>query len=460
MHLSKLVSALDGLSLSAEYWDVRMEDTFETMVVIRDGEVVTCASSPALGAFVRVRKNGFWLYQSTTEIATLKEVLERLDRETVPTAPASSPSTNGEAPFRAEKQAPFERLSFSDTKFSAVPLERKLALAKRYDVVLEKTSKVVSRWVIYKDLYKTKSYLNSVGTKFEFDFNQGGFRCWYTMKDGDSMFEDAWRNYATRFEDLAGKEDALAAHAKESLEFLDAPAIEPGKYKVLLDPKVAGIFTHESFGHKSEADFMIGNTEALEEWKLGSKIGADCLTIVDYGGHERTSGWCPIDDDGTPCQKNYLIKDGVLTGRLHSRETARQLGESPTGNSRALNFEFEPIVRMTSTYIEPGTESLEAIMKRSEGAILVKGSKHGSGLSTFTIAPSRGYRIASGGKLEPLRLTVISGSIFETLNNVEAVSSDFELDSTAIGGCGKMEQAPLPVSDGGPYVLVKDMQVS
>lgn len=115
---------------------------------------------------------------------------------------------------------------------------------------------------------------------------------------------------------------------------------------------------------------------------------------------------------------------------------------------------------MTSTYIEPGTESLNSILNRSEGAILVDGFKHGSGLSTFTIAPTRSYRILPGGEKEPVRLAVISGSVFDTLQNIEAISSDFSLFNSALGGCGKMEQWPLPVSDGGPYVLVKDMQVS
>ncbi len=199
---------------------------------------------------------------------------------------------------------------------------------------------------------------------------------------------------------------------------------------------------------------------ALKEWEIGKKIGSECLTIVDFGGLERTSGYCPIDDEGTYAQKNYLIKSGILTGRLHSLETAVQLDERPTGNSRAMSFEWEPIVRMTSTYIEPGREPVAKILERCEGALLVQGIKHGSGLSTFTIAPYRGYLIGANGKRDPVRLTVISGSVFETLRNAEAVSSDFQLHSSAVGGCGKMEQWPLPVSDGGPFVLVKEMQVS
>lgn len=452
-YLKKLTTELSNIKLNADYWDVRIEDTFETTITLMDGEVVTCTSSPSIGAFLRVRRDGFWFYQSTTDLGRLKETLENLSKQ------STKFGKKGNA-IPAERFAPHIAVNAANDKFSAVPLEHKLDLVRGYDTTLKAQKSVASRHVRYKDIYKVKSFLNSVGTQFEFDFNQGGIITVFTLKEGTLLFEDFMRIYGAKFEDLKNHEDELKQFTAEAHRFLHAPAVQPGKYKVVLDPEVAGVFTHESFGHKSEADFMLGNTEAIEEWKIGKKIGADCLTIVDNGLHAGTSGYCPIDDDGTPAQKNYLIKDGVLAGRLHSRETAYKLGEKPTGNSRAMNFEFEPIVRMTSTYIEPGKEDLASIMRRSEGALLIEGVKHGSGLSTFTIAPTRGYRIGKNGEREPVRLTVISGSVFETLQNIEAVSSDFDLKSSAIGGCGKMEQWPLPVADGGPYVVVNNMQVS
>lgn len=451
-YLKKLVDELSTIKLDAEYWDVRVEDTFETNIQIVDGEIVTCTSNPSLGAFVRVRKNGFWFYESTTELESLKRRLENLSRL----------NKNGEFSdsFSAQEQNSYIAMTASNTRFSSIPLEKKLRLAQKYDTILKESAKVASRTIRYKDIYKIKSYLNSSNTQFEFDFNQGGFTCAFTLQDQSFLFNDFMRLYGASFDKLDGHEVDLREFVVESARFLNAPSISPGKYKVILNPEVAGVFTHESFGHKSEADFMLGNPDALDEWKIGKKIGADCLTIVDHGMQPGTSGYCPIDDDGTPAQKNYLIKNGILSGRLHSRETALKLGETPTGNSRAINFEFEPIVRMTSTYIESGQEPIAAMLRRSEGAIYVEGFKHGSGLSTFTIAPTRGYRIGKNGEKEPLRLTVLSGSVFETLKNIEAVSKEFQLHSGAIGGCGKMDQWPLPVADGGPYVIISEMQVS
>jgi TldD protein len=451
--LSALKTQLAGLQLPVEYWDVRVEDNFETVIAVTDGEITTCNASPSLGAFVRVRKNGFWFYESTTELTKLRETVERLANQTVPGVTTT-------VPYAAKKEKAYLALNAVETRFSSVPLAEKINFLNELGVIAKKHPKAASIILNYKDTYKVKSFVNSVGTEYEFDFNQASFYVRYTLRDGENLFQDRFGGYAAKFSDLKNYEQEVLPAMKESERFLSAPAIKPGKYSVLMDSEVAGVFTHESFGHKSEADFMVGNAESLAEWKLGKKIAAECLNIVDYGLHANTSGWCPIDDDGTPAKKNYLIKDGVLTGRLHSRETAAELKEEPTGNSRAMNFEWEPIVRMTSTYIEAGKESIDDILKRSEGAILLEGYKHGSGLSTFTVAPARGYLIGKNGKREPVRVTVLSGSVFETLANVEAVSKEFVLHSNAIGGCGKNSQWPLSVADGGPYVLVKDMQVS
>ena len=99
------------------------------------------------------------------------------------------------------------------------------------------------------------------------------------------------------------------------------------------------------------------------------------------------SGFVPYDDEGCPAGKTYLIKDGILSGRLHSASTAADLGDEPTGNARAINFEFEPIVRMTATYIEAGAETKEELFSKVKDGIYIDDISHGSGMTTFTIAP-------------------------------------------------------------------------
>ena len=234
--------------------------------------------------------------------------------------------------------------------------------------------------------------------------------------------------------------------------------MEPGTYTCVLSPQVAGVFAHESFGHKSESDFMLGSETMRKEWAIGTKVGWEGLNIID-SGIPQGSGYVPYDDEGTKATETYLIKDGILTGRLHSASTAAALEEGLTGNARAKDFGFEPIVRMTATYIGGGKDSFEELLKGAEGGIYIPDYNHGSGMSTFTIAPARAYRIRDGKIAEALRVSVISGNVMETLHKIDGATVETEIHSSALGGCGKMEQFPLRVSDGGPYIRVRDINV-
>ncbi|MCK5399545.1 TldD/PmbA family protein, partial [bacterium] len=149
----------------------------------------------------------------------------------------------------------------------------------------------------------------------------------------------------------------------------------------------------------------------------------------------------------------------VLAGRLHNSVTAAFLEEDPTGNGRSLGFEYDPIVRMTSTYIEGGKLSKEELFNLVDDGIFIDSIKHGSGMSTFTIAPSRAYLIKDGKISDPVNISVISGNVFSTLGKIKGVSNEVKVLSFVLGGCGKFEQYPLDVGLGGPYVLVDDMNV-
>lgn len=449
------VTSLNLKQFNCKFCDVRVEETHKTAVLFQDGELLTANEKPTLGYFIRVFNRGKWFYQSATDFDRLPQYIYDLVKlsESIPEEKNSyvPPKNNGNHLL----------LKYDRIAFHQISLDKKVELVRSYLPLVSQIEFLKESRVAYTDMYKMKYYKNSSGTSFAYDFNQASLVFGGTLKKEDALFNDKFMQYSSNLIGLKGLDEKIVKYFNEAKDFLDAKTIEPGKYRVVLSPEMVGVFTHESFGHKSEADFMLGDPEATKEWQMGKKVGATNLSIVDCGSHFNTSGYCPIDDEGTLAKKNYLIKNGLLTGRLHTTITAQDLGEEPTGNCRAMNFEFEPIVRMTSTYIEPGTDSLEEVFKKAgDGALYFDGVKHGSGGSTFTIAPGRAYRIKDGKLAEPVRVSVISGSVFETLNNIEAISNDFDLKSSAFGGCGKMEQFPLPVADGGPSILVNGMQVS
>lgn len=454
MDLKNILDQLDLKTFACHFVDVRIERTQSSGFYFKNGELISATERPVLGAFIRIHHHGSWFYSSTTAVTNLTAEINKLIEQ----ANAGKKSSN--TYVVPENNGAHHLINKSADAFSKIPLETKVKLGESYLPLISKIENLKESNIRYTDIYKEKFYKSSVGTEFSYDFNQAGFGFSGTLKKGEELFDDGFRKYVSKFSDLSSLHNEVLDYFTEAQRFLEAKSITPGKYKVVLSPEITGVFTHESFGHKSEADFMMGDPEATKEWKLGSTIGASCLSIVDTGVHDNTSGYCPIDDEGTLAKKTYLIKDGVLTGRLHSTHTANVLEEAPTGNARALNFEYEPIVRMTSTYIEGGNVPFNDLLKQAEGGVYFYNFKHGSGGSTFTIAPVRAYMIRGGKLAEPVRVSVLSGSVFETLKLIEACGDDFHLESSAFGGCGKMEQSPLPVADGGPSILVNGMQVS
>jgi TldD protein len=454
LNLKEILDQLDLKKFKAHFVDVRIERTHSSGYLYQNGELTGATERPVTGAFIRIFENGAWFYSSTTSVLDLAGEINKLITQ-------ANSSLKGSLDYKLPANNGIHHLiNKSSDAFSKIKMEEKIKLGEIYLPLIKQIPNLKESRIRYTDLYKEKFYKSSVGTEFSYDFNQAGFAFSGILKKDDQLFEDGFRKYTSQFKNFFQMEKEILSYFEEAQKFLSAKDITPGKYKVVLSPEITGVFTHESFGHKSEADFMMGDPEATKEWKLGSVIGASCLSIVDTGVHENTSGYCPIDDEGTLAKKTYLIKEGVLTGRLHSTYTANVLEEAPTGNARALNFEYEPIVRMTSTYIEGGKTPLKELLKKAEGGVYFYNFKHGSGGSTFTIAPVRAYMIRNGELAEPVRVSVLSGSVFETLKMIEACADDFHLESSAFGGCGKMEQAPLPVADGGPSILVSEMQVS
>ena len=250
---------------------------------------------------------------------------------------------------------------------------------------------------------------------------------------------------------------AFAEHLHEQVEemarcavnLLDAPQVRGGEYTVVLDPVLAGVFIHEAFGHLSEADHVYENQKLREIMVIGRRFGGSHINVVDGAALPNLRGSYQYDDEGVPSTRTYLLREGVLVGRLHSRETAATMGEPPTGNARAISSHFPPIVRMTNTIIEPGSASLDDIISDIKDGLYV--SNWYGGMTTmeqFTFSAGEAHVIRNGRIEELMRPVLLSGNLFTTLENLDAIAND--LDMNQGGGCGKGGQSPLPVSNGSP----------
>lgn len=436
------------------YTDVRLEDVSISEITYENGELRQNLKRNSKGGFIRIFDGERWYYNSTTDIDNIQKEIDEL------AVMAKENKNINQNPIVEKFEVNTgEYLYFKNNDLKYITQEEKLKLLKSYFPIVEKVEEFKIWRAIYIDRKIEKEFYSSKGANLKFDYQTCAIAFRYSININGKTLDEGYDKTSTDFNELKTLDTLLKEKIDKDILYTEqAKPIKPGKYTVVFSPIATGVFTHESFGHKSEADFMVGDETMMKEWTIGKKVGADNLSIVDTG-EVLGSGFVPYDDEGTKCKKNYLIKDGVLSGRLHSSLTAESLKENVTGNARALNFEFEPIVRMTTTYIEAGEKSKEELISEVKEGILVEHIRHGSGMSTFTIAPSIAYMIRDGKIAEPVNISVISGNVMETLYEIDGISKETEILSFSLGGCGKFEQWPLPVGMGGPYIRVNNITV-
>ena len=434
------------------YTDVRIEHVFSTEIIYTMRDLQECKEKRYSAAFVRVYDGTMWYYSSTSDLDGIQNEINTLAKL------AQKNSQIAETAIYKNHSAHKDVvMSFVGREVSGVPLEKKIDLMQKAMPFVEDHSYVKTWRVSYSDNYTVKEFYNSKGSALTFDWQYCDFYTSFSMMDGEKKMGGTCPNHGLVFQDLTGFEQTMEESLAECQDFmLNSVPVEPGKYPVIFAPDVTGVFIHECFGHKSESDFMIGDEATRKEWKLGKKIGCNELTIAE-SGNIVGSGYTPYDDEGNKATMTYLVKNGVLTGRLHNAASAADLDETVTGNARAVSFEYEPVVRMTTTYIDKGTKTYDELIAETENGILIKDAYYGTGMSTFTVAPRFAYLIKNGKVDKPVRISVVTGNVFEALGDIDGITNKVEMSSGSI--CGKMGQAPLPVGCGGPYIRVKNMTV-
>lgn len=436
------------------YADIRTEDRFRTVISYKTGVLEEMLTRVERRAFLRVYDGKLWYYASVTDLDHIQKTLDGLYAAATPNKDILSDTIVGR----------FERnrdtvMSFTDCSVRDIPASEKQALLLSYLPLLTEDSCVTMPQGLYLDRNSVYHFVSSLGADITYDYQTCGVSFSCSMAEGDKKFSGLWQKGGTRLDELKDLEPTIRAAIAEQTSFMrNSVPVTPGKYPVVLSPEAAGVFAHESFGHKSESDFMLSDESMRDEWQLGKTVGSPILSIAECGSVPGC-GFVPYDDEGTKARKNYLIKNGVLAGRLHNAVTATALDEGLTGNARAIDCTFEPIVRMTTTYIEGGDKSFDELIAPIKHGYFIKTIRHGSGMSTFTIAPSLAYEIVDGKLGRPVQISVLTGSVFETLGLIDGLTKDVELLSFVTGGCGKMEQMGLPVGFGGPYVRVSSMNV-
>jgi TldD protein len=237
--------------------------------------------------------------------------------------------------------------------------------------------------------------------------------------------------------------------AFQALSARPAPA---GTFPVILSSSAGGTMIHEACGHGLEADLALAGVSAFAG-KLGQKVAAEGVTIIDDGTLPHKRGSSASDDEGHPAQRVVLIERGILKGYLQSRKTARKMHAEPTGNGRRESYRHIPIPRMRNTFLAPGSEAPEAILKDLDRGLLVKhmgGGQVDTVTGNFVFQVTEGYWVEQGEIQYPVKNATLTGCGPEVLLGLTRIGTD--LHHFDIGTCGKDGQG-VPVSDALPTIL-------
>jgi len=452
----------------ATYAEARYEQHSSEAFVLKNGVVDALEYGDDAGIGVRVLAGGS-LGFSCTNTLTKTEVRAVVD-DAVRTAKATKRKDPikfvGEEPVVSNWSVPEAR------KLQDVPAEDKIEDLRHIDrELVDLKYKMPARMFISTNLRITKYFGNSEGSRIRSYSPRVRLYYFLTLMKGNDA-EQCYRNYgwsggweALREWNTLEKVLEEARTCKNGLEHgVKSPE---GRMDLVVGPPVAGIMAHESCGHPTEADRVLGR-EASQAGKsfitpqsLGQRVGSDVVTVVDDPTVEHAIAYYLYDDEGVRARRRYLYKKGMINEFLQNRETAAATGARSNGASRATNYDREAIVRMANTFVEPGDWAPEEMISEVKRGVYMKtymewniDDKRFNGKYVGREA----YMIENGEVKGPVRKTVVELTTPMVWGSVDACGKD--LDLMEAGFCGKSDPGQaLDACLGGPTMRLRNVYV-
>lgn len=445
----------EALKKGGDFAEIYIEEKQLSNVFCEDNRIEKVNSGREKGAGIRVVREGKTSYVYTTDLSAeglLKAA--RVVRHAV---------TEGEKTLQVQslvaKKPPFtiscKRLP--DVVSFDEKIEGVLAANKRARDVSEEIRQVT---VAAGDLHKKVIIANSNGDLAEDDRTRIRLLV-SAVASRDGIIQTGYESAGgvcgwelleeISFEDMAEKAARLAVNM---LSARPAPA---GRMPVVMSSEAGGTMVHEACGHGLEADLVQKGLSVYKD-KMGEKVAADGVSVIDDATLDGKYGTFSFDDEGTYGQRTVLINNGILEQYMYDRLTAVKDGKDSTGNGRRESYQEKPIPRMSNTFIAPGQDDPEEIIKSTSSGLLVRKMGGGQVNTTngdFVFDVPEAYIIEDGEVKYPVRGATLTGNGPKVLNSIDRVGKDLGF---GIGVCGKDGQG-VPVADAQPTIRIKELTV-
>ena len=470
--MQELLDYTVDLVKDQEYLDIRIESFRNLVMNSMNGEITKAMTYSKKGAGIRILKNGAWGFASTQQLT--KDNL----RKTVKIARKMA-SIQGE---RTKKPIKLAEIPVNEDKveidckidFREIDVEDKVQMVLNWNKIIKDNPSVIRSLADYASIDAKKFFWSSEGCKIEFNrpivyTNLGavakgtsGVKAYFQPWGG--TFPEAG---GTGGHEILGKNgdmsDLCQIVAEKVMKLANAkPAPTLKDIPIIFDPSFMALLVHEIVGHPSEADRVLGCEAAWAGatwWKGMSKdennpvkIGSDYVTVFNDPTIPGNFAYMLYDDEGTPCKKTILMKEGTITERMHSRETAHQMGVTPKGAMRANTFEYHPIIRQINVYWGKGDWKANEIIEDTKDGIYLLGANIPSiddQRYNWAISSQEGYLIKNGELTDLLYGCTATSTTPKFLMSIDALAKDdFHLFWS---GCGKGDPMQSgTVSNGGP----------
>jgi TldD protein len=465
-----------AVSLGASYADIRIVNSKNESLMVKNGRVEEISSSSNAGFGVRLIANGSWGFASSFMIEPAE--IRRVTRLAYQIALASSAVKKEDLVLSDEEPVVDSYKTNIIIDPWTVPLEKKLELLME----AEKQLRIDERIRLAQasmDIYRSSQlFASSEGSRIEQEITHCGAGMSATaVADGEIQrrsYPNSHRGQFTSqgFEAIESMELAENSErvAQEALQLLSAKDCPSGKMTVVLDASQLALQLHESVGHPSELDRVLGmeasfaGTSFLDLDKLDKlKLGSPIVNITADATIEGGLGSFGYDDEGVKAQRTPLVREGRFVGYLTSRETAPVIRQKSNGTMRADGWNRIPLIRMTNVNLEPGDMSFEQIISEIRDGIYLETNKSWSiddKRLNFQFATEIGWEIKDGKRGAMLKNCNYTGITPEFWNSCDAISNRDHWSIWGVPNCGKGEPMQIAhVAHGTSPARFRNVQV-
>ena len=467
---------------NVEFVEARFHSTWNLVAILNNGKSEPSISSETQGIGIRIIYDGVMIFASINSYDSIPQLIEKL----ISTAKSSKKLSKNSIKLSSEKSINKTWAAEEKENLNNVNIDEMISELNNIDEYVKSFSSDVSfpkRTLILSNSIEEKFYINSEGSRILSRVPRVEFHSYLAAKTNGSL---SAISIPAGYAGLGGTggwetiktfnfDSYIPEQLKNSSKSITSKLVKfDNNVDVIVGPEIAGIVAHESCGHPFEADRILGREAAqagesyLDFDSVEKKFNFGIIEEIDkseaFVSDDPTlpgsMGFYLFDDEGVEAHKRTLLQGGIVTDLLHNRETSFQKDIQSNASSRSVDYDREPIIRMSNTFIEPGDYDFEELVEDIKYGIYIKNFMEWNINDTREHQKYVGleaYLIKNGIKDVNVKSPVLELTAKKFWSSIDGRSKTLKFSSATCGKGEPMQGAP--VWTGGPHVRLRNLRV-